>query len=418
MAVADLASNQKPDTVFLSTDDSGMEVDVSQYLTDLTDGTTYWYEASSARTNITGPREISVTFEVDENTAAGTILTHGAPAGNTYMIRYDGGWQIDLYQESGAVFLSIGLPGSAPAEAVSITAQWAMRPDPLNADQFHHEIWVWRHDSDVREIYWVNGKAAPSGGARDFVVGAINTAGGDNYGDAITMCRVGAAFHSTTEAAQDWRDLPDAPSVSGDTRLELPASEASDGLGNDAEAAGPVYLSGAAALNQNEFRLMGPILNKVYPQGARFAWEPQDNTEAPKIIVDGTDYESKNATVDITPSRTATVLLPFCHWRHVPPNASHAFVRVLLSYVATNDMKLYCVTSNLKPNSPGASWQAYVTDTISTSGSNQEIDLGLLPLPVSGDQMWFYLAFSWDADPTDATITLFSWNIVSAYKEA
>jgi len=406
---AGVVPNAKPDTVFYSSNSAGLEVDLGQKLTDLTDATTYFYETNSSRCNITSPREVTAAFMSSSGTVAGSLVGELDAGGEVFRIRYLGGpaWQVQCIQ-TGMTPKTIDLPGgSGTIYETLIVVQWSTRANLLTtgaSDAVQHEVWIWRKDTDEREITtWTSPIA--TGAVRDFIVKAGNAGGADQFNGTLKWVRVGTQFHSTTEAAQDWRLTPALPTTTAETRLELPAAPFSADIFADGEFAGPGYLAAASAVKKNEFRLFAPLINEAYDEfrGSRVPlWIVRNVAQAPGLTdTSFSSYVSWNLTQARLDGTETTIIAAYVRRCMVPPGCTGAHVRVYIDYNlvggGTSDMEITCFASSNPPNSPGAI--VLTTETTGTLGAGDEerVDCGILPLDARGGLVYFFLGFSFNS---------------------
>lgn len=261
--MTDLDRNSKADTVFLAIKGGGgipaLAVDLSQERTDLTNNTTYLQEASSVRTAVTYPRELSVCF-TKKTGDAGILVNHGNSAGSSYTYRMRiSGNDLDCY-ENGNLVVSVPLPGVAGSDR-RFMAHWSSRPDLLNPGQVRSELTVYNFATSAWDHAFATHTACTTNTAWDFNVGGYG-AGTLAYDVAdIDTVRVGTRFHSQVEAREDWVSESTKPSIDGVLRSAILPIDTGSDVGTSGDFAGPAYLWSGASTRAADKRLMSPVLN-------------------------------------------------------------------------------------------------------------------------------------------------------------
>jgi len=266
-----LDRNSKHDTVLLLDSAGGLSVDISQERDNLTNNTTYLREASSARTAITTPREITVLFTAKSGDS-GILVFHGTTDGasSTYRIDVTSGALRCL--ENGNLRVQATLPSLAVGDR-SYAAQWSTRPEGSSV----------RSELIVQCL--TTGTYAHGFGTH--AVGTTNTGWAlqvAGYGNGPTSAydiadikgvRIGKRFHSQVEFVEDWVAESTKPDLLG--RVRDAALPIVSDIGVEGEFAGPAYLHAGATARDVDRRLVSPLVNVRMP--SEFLIAKADHTD-------------------------------------------------------------------------------------------------------------------------------------------
>ena len=256
-----ISRNSKPDTVLLlDTAPADPWVDYSQLRTDLADQGTYLSEASSARTAINTPREISIV--VDHATGqSGVLLSHGNNI--TYGYRVDISSNSVFVRENGSTRATVSLPDHNAAGR-KFLIHWSKHADGTNRS----ELMVYNFTAGTfAHMQTTHAVGAGTNASHTLTVGAafggLNTYTGGL--GAFHFVRIGRRFHSTTEAREDWitQTTPPATTMLRRSPVLAPDRSTLTNLGTDGSFAGPPHLWAADAFEQSDRRLMGPMTNML-----------------------------------------------------------------------------------------------------------------------------------------------------------
>ncbi len=256
-AISDLS---KPDTILLLDATAGdLFVDLSQNRTNLTDNTTYFDEATSARAAIDAPREVAVV--VDMRTGDdGVLVELGDAGGYSWRVRLSGSGLIEV-AEGGLLLASVEPPGLA-AGAQTYLVHWSQHP--VEGGSVRSELAVYNFDAPE----WAHAQQTHIAGTADATDtltvcaaygGATPFSGGVA---AFTAVRIGRRHHSGCEAAEDWIATASPPSTT-QTRRTAPIipDRATLDIADDGSFCGPAHLWGGHAFEQADRRLVSPLVN-------------------------------------------------------------------------------------------------------------------------------------------------------------
>lgn len=404
--MTDLDPRSKPDTRFLGDynglpdDWTSVRTDISQRATNLTDGTTYAYEANSARLAIVHHRSIEVDFYHDKANP-GVLLNHGTVDGTsyTYRITIDGDDNLE-FAANGVLLYEVALGTSAKR----YVARWCTRPASGGATGYVSEIDVWNATDSV----WVGNTsvshaAHTTNAAWQFNIGGYG-AGVNAYAYELdSVCvRVGNAFHTREESYADFLGYTTPGTITTETRAPVLPLDTTTTVADDGAFAGPALLIGGAAAKRSARRLWSPLLSIQMSPHSNL-----DNGYGPTAMV--------RKAIGSTTYRWRMDML----WqRPVPPGATHVNVRLHVTHYtflggATLPvyLRLYSLDrlptladKVLEPPKPIQLY--YVQDDINTGSSSTDVagvwmDLGELKLSIKNGWTWFALAWSVNADAGD-----------------
>lgn len=367
-------------------------IDVSQFLTDLT-GEDELYEEPSGRAAITGAtgRELYIRLELANTDTNTEILVHAdtaAIASNTYRIRLDLSLNIVFLQGSTTIYSVASGIGITPQE---LSIHWSTRanPDTTGAgDAQISEFVIYNHTGTayVGEIVQVAHAVSTTNVAWGLTLGGFWDGATVTLVSSLTVaaCRIGRAFHTSCEFAEDWIAARTAPTADANA-LEylLPLTQASE-IGDDGEWVGQANIGWIAEDNARKRRaLWSPLVNVVFSDAEAFAKTPDDPVPWVRLAPGSALYEMR---------------LDWLRWVAVPSACTHARVWVqLVSYVTSStavpiQLRFYAMNRteelslDVYPGAPEFAY-AYATSALHTvndtsGGVGQWLELGLLPLPI------------------------------------
>lgn len=252
--------NSKPDTVFLCLPEgngsSDCVTDVSQYRTDLTDNSSYVDEADSTRTALTCPREVSIVVDL-ANTDTAILVEHGegaASANYTYRVRVAAGTL--SVSENNTLRASVALPDIS-GTARKYLIHWSVRPEGASV---RTELYARNLSTDAEAIAFATHAEATTSATYDTLTinGSEKLASMTRY----YAVRIGRRFHSLAEAFEDWVAERTPPAVTQTRRdAALVPDRSTLPVGDDGCAVGPAHLMAGHVFEQNDRRLVGPLVN-------------------------------------------------------------------------------------------------------------------------------------------------------------
>lgn len=251
----------KLDTRVLVDNSEDLFVDLSSYRTNLTDGSTYFYEPTSGRTALDGERNLAIVVELTSS-SSGTLLYHGATDGSdyTFQVYVDGGTV--FFNENGNNLARVDLPyiGGTPVEYV---IAWSTFEVVTTSTLHRHEFTVYALGAYVHKF--ATATPPTTSLTWQFNIGGYG-AGTDvpsGFAAALKRARVGGRFVSHTEIREDFIAERSPPTVDGARRCEgVPITHGTE-LDTHGSFAGPVYLAAGRGARQGMHRLMGPLVNCV-----------------------------------------------------------------------------------------------------------------------------------------------------------
>lgn len=388
-------TNSKADTRFLSyypaASSANLATDWSQYRTDLTDGTTYCSEGSSARTALVTPeRTLELKFT---HTAGGSgiLLNHGTTDGVSYTYRVDVNKDSLRFLANGSAIASIELNTTGSKAWV---VRWATRASGSSylseCDAYNATDGAWSsasvtHSAHTTDVAWQFNVGGRGAGVSVYSAGVT----------AITMVRVSTRYHSRSECAEDWIATSTPDAQTGTTRCgNLPVASSTD-LGSHGAFAGPALLIAGDATRNNDRRLLGPVLNLAVSANNELTASYAPTPMVRKAIG----------------SSTYRWRIDLCWQAPCHPAATHARVRLHVKHTQTAGsplpvyFRMYSLNRlpqiqkvQLEPQPPIV--QHYAGGSINTThtGNGEWIDLGTLTLSRLGPDLMTYLLLAWDVN--------------------
>ncbi len=266
--------NSKLDTVFYSTDTAGLEVDIGQERTNLTNGVGTKLEAPSARVALVQRRELAIVVEVS-TADSGTVLYHGNADGSadTFRISVVPGGFVRFIQNTVALS-SKALP-NVGAVAQKFLLHWSTR---ARGALETHEFACYNYGTPSWGVDQVDTALGTTSVAYDFHINDIPN-GTDPYTGglaAIESVRVGRRFHTTTEAQEDWVLESTPGPFTTDARAQRVPVDSTTTVADEGSFAGPAYSHSKASGDRHRRRLYSPLVNETYVNPAE-----KDNTYTP-----------------------------------------------------------------------------------------------------------------------------------------
>lgn len=391
--------NSKPDTVLLLTDDADLWVDISQSRTDLTDDGTYLSEASSARTALDAPREVSVVVQAQSG-ESGVLVQHSNAGSYGYRLRISGG-EVQCH-EAGALRVSVTIPDLTGSDR-RIVIQWSQRPE---GSDVRSELTVCNDSTGA----WAHASATHAASSPDpadkLTIGAAHTGGSAWSGGlgSIEAVRIGRRHHSGAEAREDWVAERTQPTVTQVRRRPaLVPDRATLELAGDGDLVGPAHLVAGHTFEHADRRLLSPLLNLRVrdPDGL-------DNTHSPESWWRKAPGEAYYY-----------IPINYLFYRAVPEKCNRAYVRIFVSQSATGEpataplrYKVFSMAGVpvLNEGFPPLKYTrtAAVTSTaVHASGEGEWLDLGAMGLQVDDWGMtWIGVALNVDDDSGSALADL------------
>lgn len=427
-------TNAKEDTVLLlGLDGFDPWVDLSQYGTDLFEDSAF-YEDPSARGALDGSngRELYVQAVIEPTDGDGMLLIHASTADavdHTYAIFLNSGGDIE-FRQGGTLLATITL--SVGVESV-ISIHWSTRNNPDTAgssDALISECIVYNHTAAAYAGFiQVKHAVATTDPTWALTVGGWwNGATVLLIEAPITKCRIGKAWHPSTEFAEDW--IGARPSHASDLTVPdylLPV-DVDSGLGDEGAWTGQANVGWIAEDNaRKRWALWSPLVNESYTDA-----RPIGDVETP------VQWYAPAPGADAYRMR-----LDFLRWVPVPRGATHAWVRIhVVSYVTgASDpvpIQFCCVAMSRPPFGLGpaggdAFTFARVESTVldvdnGATGVGQWLELGLVRLPIyvgntPGWRDTVHLALGWQIDPAgthpdpdEGRFKVKSWHVRPLFK--
>lgn len=264
--------SNKSDTIFRCASGS-LGTDLSQYGTNLTTSGSGAYETSSTRTALDySGRELTILFEADSG-SLGTLLYRGDTSSTSidFEISMNFG-QFKIEDSTGTIYTAT--PPSLDGTLRDYNVQICTRPNPLTtgaSDAFTTEVTfecVSPQDWLIEQFYH---PASTHTSTHNFSIGGYwNGASlSSTYSDSIHGARVGSRFKSSTEFKLDASVLSDpTPSTGESQATPFAVLDASSGIGDGGEAAGPAYQLAGVHVRDSARRLVSPLVNTIYPTPA------------------------------------------------------------------------------------------------------------------------------------------------------
>lgn len=231
-------------------------------------------------------------------------------AGTTLQgIRYNGSTGLQLII-SNAVSRTLVVPGADEADVI---VHWSMASDPLASGSMRSQVRAWNSNGSLIDgLDWTH--ADPNTSGSDCIFGAQVT-GGSNSANA-DIFGAGILLHDTSEiqTRRDRISLPPAPTIDGDTAMEVPLPDDLTVFGQLDSAAGPTHWVAADAIAANNLLSVGPLVNKQWASPVPMLWGTIGTDPWFTVSPDGQSY----------------VALPWLWRRPIPKTVNRVIVRAFV----------------------------------------------------------------------------------------
>lgn len=166
---------------------------------------------------------------------------------------------------------------------------WSMADDPVSG-RMRSSVRIWNGTAGtfIDGIDWTHDDPNVSGS--DIIWNAQVT-GGTNGGGA-TLTGAGVLLHETSEiqVLRDRITEAAAPTLEGDTAMQVPMPDLQTVFGAQDSAAGPTHWAAAGALEQNTLLNVGPLVNKQWEDPDAVLWSTIQNDAWWAPAPDGDSY--------------------------------------------------------------------------------------------------------------------------------
>lgn len=252
----------KPDTLYLAEPDgagaAALATDLSEARINITNGTTYAYENSSARTAVDAPRAIEVVVDATASDS-GILVQHGNAGGYGYRMRINATSQVEI-AEGGVLLARASLP-SVGAVAQRYAIGWSTFEIPGGV---RSELTVICIDTAEVEFAFAE-HVASSTSASDTLTVAAGIGGSSAYSGGVAAfhkVRISARHHSQVEVHEDLVAQRTPPTVTEARRAPpLVLDRSSLLVADDGAFIGPAQLMAGASFRDSERRLIGSLVN-------------------------------------------------------------------------------------------------------------------------------------------------------------
>lgn len=404
----------KPDTLYLAEPNgagaAALATDLSEARVNITNGTTYAYENSSARTAVDAPRTIEVVVDATASDT-GVLVQHGGAGGYGYRMRINATRQVEI-AEGGVLLARASLP-SAGATAKRYAIGWSTFEIPGGV---RHELTAYCVDTDEWDFAFSESTASTTSGGDTLSIGAA-TGGGSAFSGgaaAFRKVRISSRPHSQVEVREDFVAQRTPPTVTEARRAPpLVLDRSSLLVADDGAFIGPAQLMAGASFRDSERRLIGSLVNM--------------RTAAPMLI-----SNAYNAPWwRLAPGETTyRMCISYLWCSPVPPTCNRARVRIFVRQGCTGyaesvpfKWRAYSISGLPLANAndePPMQALAYRTATVSleaqhVAGDGEWVDLGALKLARDAFGLTFIaLAVNIDDDAPSEQADL-SYAYVSAF---
>lgn len=285
------------DTSELATDLSGTS--------DFTDGSTWIYHSSFSPGT---PCTVMLEFRIEWGASPAGYLFSRYSGTTRQGIRYNGTTGLQLLINN-AVDRTLNVPGSG---SDTVTIHWATADDPLSA-RSRSQIRVWRSDGSlIVGLDWTHNE--PDTAGTDCIFGAQVT-GGTN-GTGSTLYGAGYLLHDTSpiQVYRDRLSEASAPTLTGETSMEVPVPSSLTVFGQQDSAAGPTHWAAAQSVAASHLLTVGPLVNRQWVAPPALIWG-----------VIGTD-----PWFTLSPDGVSYLCLGWLWRRPVPRSVSRVIVRAFV----------------------------------------------------------------------------------------
>lgn len=314
MAQGDVA-NAKDDTRFYGEDGgsglSDLATDLSHQADDVSVGTNSIYESGAqSRWNVTGTACWELDVDMD-NADTGYLYSYET-AGSGVRLELASGGVVSARVDSTEI-TNITVPDLGPLDD-RVVISWSVEPNPLTtgaSDALRSELRAWNvdHSSYVQSVVT---HAAPTSISTTAIWLARTTGGSAAFSGSTTRVRFSAGrFHPASEAREDLVATTTAPSLTLETRKEVPVPTRASGIAAHDYFAGPIYMAVGAGLDQQDLRQAGFVLN-------------EQSRDAPDLDETFTTTRS----ISVPDAAGYTMLGQYLAYRPIPKTCNRLKVRV------------------------------------------------------------------------------------------
>lgn len=369
----------KPDTLYLAEPDgagaAALATDLSEARVNITNGTTFAYENSSARTAVDAPRAIEVVVDI-ASTDSGVLVQHGNAGTYGYRLRFGGTGQIEAAQNG--VLVAQVEPPSLSKSTQRYAIGWSTFEIPGGV---RHELTAYCVDTDVWDFAFSETTASTTSTSDTLSIGAAAGGGSAFSGGAAAFhkVRISSRHHSQVEVREDFVAQRTPPAVTEARRAPpLVLDRSSLLVADDGAFIGPAQLMAGASFRDSERRLIGSLVNM--------------RTAAPMLI--SNTYSAP--WWRLAPGETTyRMCISYLWLSPVPPTCNRARVRIFVRQGCTGyaesvpfKWRAYSISGLPLANAndePPMQVLAYRTATVSLEaqhavGGGEWVDLGALKL--------------------------------------
>jgi hypothetical protein len=253
----------KQSTRFLARGASAVacNVDLSQYLTDLSTNVTYCFEATTTRFNYSHPRTMGWRLEMDD-ADTGLLIRHGAGA-NTETFGFSAANTLRVQVANVVIWTQALTVLSASPTNEEVIVTWRSRANPDTtgaADAVLSRVDVWNVDAGTHEAFDLPAHVTKALSSATAVIGANTHPAGTPFSGTMTAFWYENRYQSGAEIANDWVANVTAPTTELETIHQGIPPEA-DTLDLPGFRAGPAYVWAADATRRLIRRCHSPVWN-------------------------------------------------------------------------------------------------------------------------------------------------------------
>ena len=256
--------NAKDDTRFYSTSSAGLEVDLSHLADDISVGTNSFFESGAQARWDVGARA-AWELDVDMNdTDTGFLFTYEAGGSGVRLELLTGG--VVEARVDGSLVATVTIP-DIDAGGDNVIISWSLDLNPYTtgaSNVVHSELRVFNVDDSSFDQDIVL-HAQPGSTAATAIWLARTSGGSAAFTGTANELRFSAGrFHPVAEAREDFVANTSAPTLTLETRREVPVPTRDSGIAAHDNFTGPIYMSVAAGLEQADLRQAGHIWSERF----------------------------------------------------------------------------------------------------------------------------------------------------------
>lgn len=379
---------------------SDLATDLSQEATNLTSAASSAYETTATRFNISHPRTIHLSIEVDTG-SSGTLYDQGTGSTRT-RLRVDGSQNL-IAEYGGATLGTLALPGvSGTLETYEVAWISVENPDTTSVSDLVASWLIVHTDGGAGSArlgpFFHRAKGSTTAEAR---FGA-DAGGGSTYTDTVNTIGFHRREMTLAEIYNDWVGSTSVPTVEGEILRQDVPLDVSSGIGDQNELQGPPGAWAAYAHRHLRRRTMSGRSIPLYADTLSTTFHTSN--EHVRLAPESSDYRINLAWIFAVP---------------VPPTASHLWIRVHADLWVTSGAAvptgIRAIVANRPPqlaNAVGA--EAYeqrhrtavVTRDDGGSGSGAWSFAELVPIVRGTEglrQGWAYVMLAYAFDPANAS---------------